>query len=226
MPEKRIVLHGTSLRTRSDSPFDPLPPKRRVFLLSPANAGGVRARNLVRDDSQSDLALRLRAPGATLGEVYTFLSSLYFRGKLEYATMFQNPPGDVAGIHVITPNAGLLAPGLVINMAGFQEFSVGNVHPSNPMYRKPLDRDLEALDARLDSETQIVLLGSVATPKYLEPVLAFFPNRVIIPKLFVGKGDMSRGALLLRSVSTRCELSYIFADNSLYSRPAQSKSQI
>jgi hypothetical protein len=125
----------------------------------------------------------------------------------------------------LTPNAGLLSPELVLSMVSFQDISAGNVHPSNPLYREPLDRDLAALDGRLDSETQIVLLGSVATSKYLEPLLAFFPDRVIVPKMFIGRGDMSRGALLLRSVSTRSELPYMFADRLLYSRLPRSKSQ-
>jgi hypothetical protein len=50
----------------------------RVFVLSPANCNGVRAQWLLRKNSRSDLAQRLRSPGAPLGEVFSFLSALYF----------------------------------------------------------------------------------------------------------------------------------------------------
>ena len=60
----------------------------RVFLLSPASCHGERARLLLRDEACFDLALRLRGEGAPLGEVFSFLSGLYFRGKLAYARAF------------------------------------------------------------------------------------------------------------------------------------------
>ena len=48
-----------------------------VFLLSPARTDGVRGRQLVA---------RLGAGGATtLGDAFTSISQLYFRGKLTYA---------------------------------------------------------------------------------------------------------------------------------------------
>ena len=58
-----------------------------VFLLSPANCGGTRAQLLLKSQT-SPLTARLANGGAPLGEVFTFMSSLYFRGKLAYATRF------------------------------------------------------------------------------------------------------------------------------------------
>ncbi|MGH7608057.1 MAG: hypothetical protein ACREME_12035, partial [Gemmatimonadales bacterium] len=56
-----------------------------VFLLSPASCAGTRAQMLLQSRT-SPLTARLAAPGgeggAPLGEVFTFMSSLYFRGKL------------------------------------------------------------------------------------------------------------------------------------------------
>ena len=64
----------------------------RIFLLSPAYAGGRRARMILSDRSRSDLAKKLRSKrGATIGEVFTFLSGLYFRGKIAYANAFAHP---------------------------------------------------------------------------------------------------------------------------------------
>jgi hypothetical protein len=82
----------------------------RVFVLSPANCNGVRARWLLSKTGQSDLAQRLRSFGAPLGEVFTFLSALYFRGKLTYAEAFCRPPFDCPGIFIITPSDGLMPP--------------------------------------------------------------------------------------------------------------------
>ena len=45
------------------------------------------------DRATFDLAVRLRGPGgAALGEVFSFMSGLYFRGKLAYARTFPAPP--------------------------------------------------------------------------------------------------------------------------------------
>src|ERR1700757_1743531 len=56
--------------------------RQRVFLLSPANLSGVRAGYLLRENAKSDLASRLRTNGVALGELFSFISGLYFRGKL------------------------------------------------------------------------------------------------------------------------------------------------
>src|SRR4051812_39795657 len=83
---------------------------RRVFILSPANSGGERARLLYRPGARFELAMKLRTPkGALIGEVFAFLSGLYFRGKLAYALRFAHPPRGVAPVLVITTDRGLVA---------------------------------------------------------------------------------------------------------------------
>src|SRR5215211_8454281 len=77
---------------------------RRIFLLSPAYAGGERARMILRDQAQFPLARRLRAKsGAPIADVFTFLSGLYFRGKVAYANTFARPIRGTSGVLVITP---------------------------------------------------------------------------------------------------------------------------
>src|SRR5437763_12481208 len=80
----------------------------RVFLLSPANSSGERMQMLLRPAAQFDLARRLRAGEATLGEAFEFTSGLYFRGKLLYARTFARAPEGVPGVLVIAPGAGLV----------------------------------------------------------------------------------------------------------------------
>src|SRR2546422_2716140 len=76
-----------------------MPPGHQIFLLSPANCAGKRAGFLLRKDARSPLAQRLRSgEGATIGEVFTFMSGLYFRGKLAYATAFASPPEGSVGV--------------------------------------------------------------------------------------------------------------------------------
>ena len=74
----------------------------RIFLLSPAYAAG--------ESAQFDLARRLRSSDRrpTIGEVFSFLSGLYFRGKLAYANAFARPHSGSPGVLVITPNRGLI----------------------------------------------------------------------------------------------------------------------
>ena len=65
------------------------PASGRIFLLSPANVNGRRGHQLLTATAQGVLAQRLRsAEGAALGEVFSFVSGLYFRGKLTYARRF------------------------------------------------------------------------------------------------------------------------------------------
>src|SRR5437588_11383141 len=88
-----------------------MPPAHQVFLLSPANSAGKRAGSLLREDARSTLAQRLRSPeGATIGEDYTFMSGLCFRGKRAYALAFAKPPDGCAGTRVIVAGLALRAP--------------------------------------------------------------------------------------------------------------------
>ena len=90
--------------------------KHRIFLLSPANLGGIRAGYVLNATGQSVLACRLRDGGVPLGELLGFISGLYFRGKLTYARAFSRPPQDVSGSFVITTSAGLLAPETIMSV--------------------------------------------------------------------------------------------------------------
>ncbi len=184
--------------------------KDRIFILSPASTSGERARILMRDEARFDLAQRLRSPsGAPLGEVFSFLSGLYFRGKLTYATAFARPPAGLsAGVFVVTPCQGLVPPQQYVDLAGLRLYASVPIEAAEPRYRTPLLRDLTWL-AGVAPDAEIVLLGSIATDKYVEPLQAVFGDRVLLPADFAGRGDMSRGGLLLRCVEEGRELTYV-----------------
>ena len=187
-----------------------MPPAHQVFLLSPANSSGKRAGFLLRKDARSPLAQRLRSPeGATIGEVYTFMSGLYFRGKLAYASAFTNPPDGSVGIQVIVPGLGLRPPDAVIDLDDLRAIARIPVDPSDRRYTRPLRRDATRLAEGLHPSDAAVLLGSIATPKYLQPLKAVLGPRLRFPREFIGRGDMSRGALMLRCAAERRELTYI-----------------
>jgi hypothetical protein len=184
-----------------------------IFLLSPANCGGNRARIVMSDRASFDLALRLRSPaGAPLGEVFAFLSGLYFRGKLAYSRAFACAPEGVelegGGVFVITPNAGLRSPDTLVTLEAIRAFAGVDVSAANPKYRRPLERSARALAAEI-GDCPVVLLGSIASPKYVDVLQSIFGEQLLFPQEFVGRGDMSRGGLLLRCVASREELTYI-----------------
>ena len=158
---------------------------------------------------QSELACRLRDGGAPLGDVFSFISGLYFRGKLAYAGAFSRPPVDLSGSFVITTSAGLLSPETVISVERVREFAATDIDPADEKYRAPLDRDCRRLAESLGETGEVILLGSIATRKYVEPLLDIFRERLLFPAEFVGRGDMSRGGIMLRSVADGKELSYI-----------------
>ena len=184
-----------------------------VFLLSPANSGGNRARIIMSERASFDLAVRLRSPdGAPLGEVFAFLSGLYFRGKLAYGRRFACAPDGVemdgGGVFVITPNAGLRSPDTRITLDAIRGFAGVDVSLDNPDYRVPFERSARVLAGEI-GDCPVVLLGSIASPKYVDVLLDVFGERLLFPEAFVGRGDMSRGGLLLRCVASGEELSYI-----------------
>jgi hypothetical protein len=185
------------------------PRAKRIFLLSPANAAGKRAQLLLREAATSALAERLRDGGLSLGEAFSFISGLYFRGKLAYASMFAAPPNKAPGVLVITACGGLMSPAALLTRTQLCEISAAPVEASEPRYRVPLERDARRLYKQLSDDCEIVLLGSVATPKYVEPLLAIFGERLVFPAAFAGRGDMSRGGLMLRCVRQGVELNYV-----------------
>ncbi len=182
----------------------------RIFLLSPADCAGKRARMVLSNRARFDLARRLRTPeGAPLGEVFSFMSGLYFRGKLAYARAFSHPPEGMTGIFVITPSRGLRPADERVTVERLRGFSRVPIDEERPGYRRPLLRDARGLAERVGAECEIVLLGSVATGKYVEPLQEVLGERLRFPAEFVGRGDMSRGGLMLRCVDAGTELLYV-----------------
>jgi hypothetical protein len=178
----------------------------RVFILSPARAGGRRAQLLTRPQASFELARQTQIGDAALGDVFTFCSGLYFRGKLTYGRKFANPPEGLAGVQIITPSRGLLPAEVRIGVADLQEFVTVAVDPEEARFTGPLRRSAELLAA---ASCEVVLLGSIATGKYVNSLLPILGNRLLFPSEFVGRGDMSRGALLLRCAARNEELSYV-----------------
>jgi hypothetical protein len=183
---------------------------QRIFLLSPAYAGGERARMILREQARFPLARRLRGKsGAPIADVFTFLSGLYFRGKIAYATAFARPARGTPGVLVITPTRGLVGARTRIRLDDLREFAEVDIHESDPRYRLPIERDARRLATKLPTQSEVVLLGSIATGKYVEILLANFGDRLRFPAEFVGRGDMSRGGLMLRCEVDGQELSYV-----------------
>lgn len=181
----------------------------QVFLLSPARCDGRRAELLLRPEASFDLAVRLRERGAPLGEVFSFLSGLYFRGKRAYAETFgRRRRGRPAGL-VITTNRGLLPLDTEVRLEDLLGFRDVDIASGDARYLGPLERDVRALHAELGRTARVVLLGSIATGKYVDALLHVFGDRLLFPSAFVGRGDMSRGGLLLRHVRAGDELEYV-----------------
>jgi len=157
-------------------------------------------------------ALRSRQ-GARLGDLFSFVSGLYFRGKLTYARRFAAPPESGhpiigSGIHIITTNAGLRGPDTFVTRRAMAAFAGADVDPANARYRRPLEQSARVLADEIGPDCDVVLLGSVASPKYVDVLVGIFGPRLRFPIEFVGRGDMSRGGLLLRRVLEGVELEY------------------
>jgi hypothetical protein len=182
----------------------------RIFLLSPANVGGKRARMLLNPEAGFELAQRLRTgAGVSLGEVFTFMSGLYFRGKLAYARAFADAPDGQAGVLIITSNRGFVSADALVTAEELRSYSNVPIDASDERYRQPLIRDALALANSSSNNSSIVLLGSIASGKYVDHLLPIFGNRLHFPHEFVGRGDMSRGGLLLRSAAANRLLTHI-----------------
>ena len=186
----------------------------RIFLLSPANCSGPRAQLLLSERGTFELARRLRsAQGVALGEAFAFISGLYFRGKLAYALEFTRPPEpDLAltasGALVITPSAGLRAVETPVTADALRQFAAVDIAADDPRYSRPLRSSASALAEEVGPDCEVVLLGSIASKKYVDILIDVFGERLLFPTAFVGRGDMSRGGLLLRAVRAGEELAY------------------
>ena len=195
----------------------------RIFILSPANCAGIRAQMLMNERAGFPLARQLREQGAPLGALFSFMSGLYFRGKLTYAEAFAKPPLDLPGTLVITPGFGLRSPEEILTIETLKQIAGVEVDERNPSYREPLERDARRIAEAIPTHCETVLLGSVATPKYLEILAGAFCERLRFPADFVGRGDMSRGGLMLRCVEKGEELTYVELNGSVRRGPRPPK---
>ena len=185
------------------------PAPYRFFLLSPAHCGGKRAGLLFNDAARFDLAQRIRQPGGVpLGDVFSFVSGLYFRGKLAYASAFGRAPAGLSPSLVITTNRGLVPAQTSVTLDDLRDMGCVDIAEDERRYRRPLARDARAL-AKLPGGAEFVLLGSVATGKYVDVLTEALGDRLLFPAEFVGRGDMSRGGLMLRCAREGRELSYV-----------------
>ena len=161
------------------------------------------------------LAQQLQSPeGAPLGDVFSFVSGLYFRGKLAYARQFARPPVPddpvtAGGVLIITPSAGLRGADTAITAESFRAFARVDIDLKNPAYRRPLEQGARALLDSVGADCEVVLLGSVASGKYVDLLVPIFGDRLLFPIHFVGRGDMSRGGLMLRCDAAGLELDYV-----------------
>ena len=174
----------------------------RVFLLSPANCRGRRAQQVLSPKATFSVAERLRAGGVPIGELFAHMSGLYFRGKITYAQAFGRA-------YVITPDEGLVPAEYPVTPEVLVRFADAEINLANPGYRVPLERTARDLATASESAAQFVLLGSVASEKYVQVLTAIFGQRLVFPSAFVGRGDMSRGGLLLRAAASGQELDYV-----------------
>jgi len=185
---------------------------QRVFLLSPARLDGPRGKLLFEPTTLFPVARALRTrEGCPIGEVFRFVSGLYFRGKLAYGMAFARPPSSApwmgSGSLVITQNRGLVPAETRVCLEHLEAFASTNIRASELAFRKPFERDAWGVREAV-GDGEVVLLGSIASAKYVDVLMDVFGDRLLFPKDFVGRGDMSRGGLLLRAVDAKQELAY------------------
>jgi hypothetical protein len=203
--EKTILKNSPDLARRKRVALP-----HRIFLLSPANVAGKRARMLLNAEAAFELARRLHTGGkVSLGEAFSFMSGLYFRGKLAYARTFAQPPDGSNGVLVITTNRGLVPADMLVTAKELDSFTRVPIDARDERYSQPLVRDALALAATASNNCSIVLLGSIASGKYVDHLLPILGRNLEFPLEFVGRGDMSRGGLLLRSAVAHQILTHV-----------------
>lgn len=183
----------------------------RLFLLSPASLNGLRAKQLMSPRAKFALAVQYRSPeGVEIGDAFAFMSALYFRGKIAYARRFAVPSPAIGGdgIFVITPGYGLVSPDWRITEERMKRMRKIDVDAATRSYVKPLREHAQLLARALEPEDEVVLLGSVATGKYVDVLWPILDSRLRFPKAFAGLGDMARGGLMLRAARAGKELEY------------------
>src|SRR5687768_3325436 len=175
----------------------------KIFLLSPASLNGLRAKQLMSLRAKFELARRYRTEeGVEIGDAFAFMSALYFRGKIAYARRFAVPSPAIGGdgIFVITPGFGLVPPDWRITGERMARMRKIDIDVATRNYVKPLREHAMLIARALESEpdAQVVLLGSIATGKYVDVLRPIFADKLRFPSAFAGLGDMARGGLMLR----------------------------
>src|SRR5260221_1049567 len=180
-----------------------------VLLLSPARLSGRRGQMILTPSAQFELERQLRsAHGAELGDVFSFVSGLYFRGKMTYARAFGHTDNGLPSALVMTAGGGICPLAERITLERLRGWAAVAIHEHNPHFTAPLFRQTSALLQAHDAATRFILLGSVASHKYVDPLLEIFGERLLFPADFLGRGDMSRGSLLLEAARAERALAY------------------
>lgn len=197
----------------------------KLFLLSPANLSGLRAKQLTSPRAKFDLAVKYRSEdGVPVGDAFAFMSSLYFRGKVAYARTFAVPSPIVGGdgIFIITSGYGLVPPDWRMNEERFKRMKKIDIDVSIRGFTKPLREHAELLQRALEPDAEVILLGSVATGKYVDVLRPILGDHLRFPKAFAGLGDMARGGLMLRAARAGKELEYTTLDAPRHRAPGTS----
>lgn len=179
-----------------------------LFLISPANLQGKRGQMLLGPPGSSEIARQLRTTSVPLGELFTFVSGLYFRGKLAYARAFGRAPAGKPSVFVMTAGGGLCLPDDPVTLGRLEGWQGVTVSETNPHFTAPLQRHASELWDQHGDGARFVLLGSVASNKYVAPLREVLGERLLFPERFAGLGDMARGSLLLSAVADGRELAY------------------
>lgn len=190
---------------------------QKIFLLSPASLGGLRAKQLMSPRANFEAARLYRSEeGVPIGDAFAFMSALYFRGKLAYARHFSDAS------FVIAPGYGLVPLDWRITEERMKIMRKTPVDVSKRSYVRPLKEHAKLLAEHAAADAQIVLLGSVATGKYVDVLQPILRDRLRFPVAFAGLGDMSRGGLMLRAVRENRELEYVTLDAPRHRAPGAS----
>jgi len=114
-----------------------------------------------------------------------------------------------------------------VTLRGLERFATVAIDAEDSRYRYPLERDATKIAERIGPKCEVVLLGSVASGKYVDVLLPIFGKRLVFPREFIGHGDMARGGLLLQRAASREELSYMpVADPARLGASASKKARV
>lgn len=182
-----------------------------VFLLSPANVSGTRARQMLSPRAMSAAALAYRSPdGVKIADAFTFMSALYFRGKHAYARAFSvEHPRIGHTAFVIAPGYGLVPLDWRLDKERMKKLARTKVDIRSRAYTSSLRKSCQELALQLDDDDIVVLLGSVASGKYVDVLHPIFGDRLRFPGIFAGMGDMQRGSVMLKAAAAGRELEYV-----------------